>query len=46
MTSCLAKTWLVARFIAGEVVKMTHSSPDWLKRFFPRELRGQDTERK
>jgi len=25
---------LVARFIAGELVKMTHSSPDWLKRFF------------
>ncbi len=33
---------LVARFIAGELVKMTHSSPDWLKRFCGRELRGQD----
>ena len=33
---------LVARFIAGEVVKITHSSPDWLKRFCGRELRGQD----
>jgi len=33
---------LVARFIAGELVRMTHSSPDWLKRFFGRELRGQD----
>jgi predicted ABC-type ATPase len=33
---------LVARFIAGELVKITHSSPDWLKRFCGRELRGQD----
>jgi len=33
------------RFIAGELVKMTHSSPDWLKRFFGRELRGQDKQR-
>ena len=36
---------LVARFIAGELVRMTHSSPDWLKRFFGRELRGQDKHR-
>jgi len=36
---------LVARFIAVELVKMTHSSPDWLKRFFGRELRGQDKQR-
>ena len=33
---------LVARFIAGELVKTAHSSPNWLKRFFGRELRGQD----
>jgi predicted ABC-type ATPase len=33
---------LVARFIAGELVKMTHSSPDSLKRFCGRELRRQD----
>ena len=32
---------LVARFLAGELVKMTHSSPDWLKRLFGRDLRGQ-----
>ena len=31
---------LVARFLAGELVKMTHSSPDWLKRLFGRELCG------
>ena len=36
---------LVARFIAGELVKITHSSPDWLKRFFGRELRGHDKPR-
>jgi predicted ABC-type ATPase len=36
---------LVARFIAGELVKMTHSSPDWLKRFFGRELRGEEKQR-
>jgi predicted ABC-type ATPase len=36
---------LVARFIAGELVKMTHSSPDCLKRFFGRELRAQEKQR-
>ena len=29
---------LVARFIAGELVKMTHSLPDWLKRFVGRRI--------
>ena len=32
---------LVARFISGELVRVTHSSPDWLKRLFGRELRAQ-----
>lgn len=32
---------LVARFISGELVRVTHSSPDWLKRVFGRELRTQ-----
>ena len=32
---------LVARFISGELVRVTHSSPDWLKRLFGRELCGQ-----
>ena len=32
---------LVARFISGELVRVTHSSPDWLKRVCGRELRGQ-----
>ena len=32
---------LVARFVSGELVRVTHSSPDWLKRLFGRELRGQ-----
>ena len=32
---------LVARFIAGELVKVTHSSPEWLKRAFARELGGK-----
>jgi predicted ABC-type ATPase len=32
---------LVARFIAGEMVKTTQSPPDWLKRVFGRELRGE-----
>ena len=36
---------LVARFIAGELVKMTHSSPEWLKRFFGRELCNLDKQR-
>ena len=29
---------LVARFIAGELVKTTHNSPEWLKKVFGREL--------
>jgi predicted ABC-type ATPase len=32
---------LVARFIAGELVTTTHTSPDWLKRVFGRELSSQ-----
>ena len=32
---------LVARFIAAELVKMTHSSPEWLKHAFARELGGK-----
>jgi predicted ABC-type ATPase len=32
---------LVARFIAGELVKTTHASPEWLKSLFGRELRAQ-----
>jgi len=32
---------LVARFIAAELVKVTHSSPEWLKRAFARELAGE-----
>jgi predicted ABC-type ATPase len=32
---------LVARFIAGELVKTTHTSPEWLKRVFGRELTSQ-----
>jgi len=32
---------LVARFIAGELVRVTHSSPEWLKDVFGRELRAE-----
>jgi hypothetical protein len=32
---------LVARFIAGELVKTTHSSPEWLKNVFGHELRDK-----
>jgi predicted ABC-type ATPase len=32
---------LVARFIAGELVKTTHTSPEWLKDVFGRELRAE-----
>ena len=32
---------LVARFIAGELVKTTNTSPDWIKKAFGRELRGE-----
>lgn len=31
---------LVARFIAGELVKTTHTSPEWLKNVIGRELRS------
>ena len=31
----------VARFIAGELVKTTHSASEWLKIVFGRELRGE-----
>jgi hypothetical protein len=31
----------VARFIAGALVKVTHSSPQWLKDIFGRELRAE-----
>jgi predicted ABC-type ATPase len=30
---------LVARFIAGELIKTTHNPPDWLREAFGRELR-------
>ena len=36
---------LVARFIAGELVKTTHSAPEWLKGIFGRELRGEAKQR-
>ena len=36
---------LVARFIAGELVKTTHTSPDWLKNVFGRELSGKGKQR-
>ena len=32
---------LVARFIAGELIKVTHSSPEWLKDVFGRDLLGE-----
>jgi predicted ABC-type ATPase len=32
---------LVARFIAGELIKVTHSSPEWLKDAFGRDLLGE-----
>jgi predicted ABC-type ATPase len=32
---------LVARFIAGELVKTTHTSPSWLQDVFGRELRDE-----
>jgi len=36
---------LVARFIAGEVVKATHNPPEWLKDIFEREFGRQATTR-
>jgi predicted ABC-type ATPase len=35
---------LVARFIAGELVKTTHTPPEWLKAVFGRELRVETKE--
>ena len=32
---------LVARFIAGELVKATQIPPEWLKKLFGREFRGE-----
>ena len=32
---------LVARFIEGELVKTTNTSPEWIKKIFGRELRGE-----
>ena len=32
---------LVARFMAGELVKTTHSAPEWLKDVFGRELQSE-----
>jgi hypothetical protein len=32
---------LVARLISGELVRVTQSSPDWLKGLFGRELRAK-----
>jgi len=32
---------LVARFIAGELVKTTHASPEWLESLFGRQLRAE-----
>jgi predicted ABC-type ATPase len=32
---------LVARFIAGELVKTTNTPPEWVKKVFGRELRGE-----
>jgi predicted ABC-type ATPase len=36
---------LVARFIVGELVKVTHSSPEWLKSVFGRELNAEVKQR-
>jgi predicted ABC-type ATPase len=36
---------LVARFIAGELVKTTHISPEWLKNVFARELDDESKQR-
>ena len=36
---------LVARFISGELVKTTNTSPEWLKTVFDRELRGKPRQR-
>ena len=36
---------LVARFIAGELVKTTNTSPGWLKKVFGKELLGESKQR-
>lgn len=36
---------LVARFVAGELVKVTHSSPEWLKNVFGHELSKEGKQR-
>lgn len=36
---------LVARFIAGELVKTTNAPPEWIKKIFGRELHGEERER-
>jgi predicted ABC-type ATPase len=36
---------LVARFIAGELVKTTNTPPEWVKKVFGRELRGEVREK-
>jgi predicted ABC-type ATPase len=36
---------LVARFIAGDLVKTTNTPPEWLKNVFGRELRGESRQR-
>lgn len=36
---------LVARFIAGELVKATNTSPEWIKKVFGRDLRGEARQR-
>lgn len=36
---------LVERFIAGELVKTTHTSPEWLKNVFGHELLGEAKQR-
>ena len=36
---------LVARFIAGELVNTTHTSPEWLKNLFGRELEEEGRQR-
>ena len=36
---------LVARFIAGELVKATNTSPEWLKNVFGRELQSEAKQR-
>ena len=37
---------LVARFIAGELVKATNTSPEWVKKVFGRELVAKQSNRR